>query len=209
MNFNKQEKILMTIDKLGVVTVKQLHEILKLGSYRYTCKVIHELEEFLHVVRSNQKIVYLNKDGRNLIGSDKEVKKSLLFDHMLLCNQAYVYYNCPLDWKREFAIETSQEPEYSFGIQIKGLTVVNKKTLIPDAVFSRNGYVYLIEIDNTRAMPDNRKKIAKYREMWQEIAKYFGMMPKLCIFTLSDQRKREFEQLCTKMPVEILTFNET
>lgn len=209
MNFNKVENILTTIDKLGAVTVKQLHEILQPGSYRHTCRLIKQLEEYLHVVRSNQKIVYLNKDGRNLIGSDKEVKKSVMFDHMLLCNQAYVYYNCPLDWKREYAIETTQEPEYSFGIQIKGLNVVNKQTLIPDALFSRNGYVYLIEIDNTRAMADNRKKIAKYREMWQEIIKYFGMMPKLCIFTLSDQRKREFEQLCTKMPVEIVTFSET
>ncbi|MGP9043317.1 replication-relaxation family protein [Cytobacillus kochii] len=209
MNFNKQEKILMTIDKLGAVTVKQLHEILQPGSYRHTCRLINQLEEYLNIVRSNQKIVYLNKDGRNLIGSDKEVKKSVLFDHMLLCNQAYVHYNCPLDWKREYVIEISQEPEYSFGIQIKGLTVVNKQTLIPDAVFSRNGYVYLIEIDNTRSMQDNRKKISKYREMWPEIGKHFGLMPKLCIFTFSDQRKREFEQLCNKMPAEVLTFSET
>lgn len=208
MNFNKQEKILMTIDKLGAVTVKQLHDILQPGSYRHTCRLINQLEEYLHVVRSNQKIVYLNKDGRNFIGSDKEVKKSVLFDHMLLCNQAYVYYNCPLDWKREYAIETSQEPEFSFGIQIKGLTVVNKQTLIPDAVFSRNGYVYLIEVDNTRAMQDNRKKIKKYIEMWSEIKNHFNLMPKLCFFTCSDKRKKEITKLCNSIPSEVKTFTE-
>ena len=208
MNLDKMEMILSTINKLGAVSVKQLHMILKLGSYRHTCRIINQLEDYLHVVRSQQKIVYLNKEGRQLLGSEKEIKKSILFDHMLLSNEAYIHYGCPLDWKREYMVETSLEPEFSYGIQIKGLTVVNKQTIIPDAVFTRNGYVNLIEIDNTRTMQDNRKKIQKYREMWPEIAKHFRVTPKLCIFTSSDKRKRDFSQLCNKMPHEIFTFQE-
>lgn len=200
--------ILSTIDKLGAVSVKQLHNILKLGSYRHTCRVIRQLEEYLNVFRSQQKIVYLNKDGRQLIGSEKEVKKSVLFDHMLLANSAYVHYNCPIDWKREYIIETSQEPEYDFGIQIKGINLTSKKSLIPDAVFTRNGYVYLVEIDNTRAMLDNKKKIAKYKDMWKEIQKHFSMQPKLCIFTQSDKRKHDFTQLCDRIPSEIYTYTD-
>lgn len=208
MNIERIEHILSVIDKLGVASIKQLHEILKLGSYRNTCKVIHGLGEYLHVTRTTQKIVYLNKNGRDLIGSDKEIKKSILFDHMLLCNHAYIYYGCPFDWEREYPIETTKEQGYNFGIQIKGLTVVNKQTLIPDAVFSRNGYVYLIEIDNTRSMQDNRKKITKYREMWADIRDNFTLNPKLCIITKSEKRKKEFQQLCGKLPHEVWTFSE-
>jgi hypothetical protein len=192
------------IDQLGAVSVKQLHEILKIGTYRHTCRVISKIEPYLHVSRSQQKIVYLNKEGRQFIGSEKEVKKSVLFDHMLLANDAFIYYNCPVDWKREYVIETAQEPDFSFAIQVKGLTVATKKKIIPDAVFTGNGYVNLIEIDNTRAMQDNRKKIEKYKEMWSEIRKQFNLQPKLCIFTRSEKRKKEFSQLCEKLQYEVL-----
>ncbi|WP_066317052.1 replication-relaxation family protein [Bacillus sp. FJAT-29814] len=203
MNLERTEMIMSVIDRLGVASVKQLHEILKLGTYRHTCRVIGNLEPYLHVSRSREKIVYLNKEGRQLIGSEKEVKKSILFDHMLLANQAYVYYDCPADWKREYAIEVKQEPDFGFAIQVKGLTVATKKTIIPDAVFTRDGYVHLVEIDNTRSMQDNRRKISNYLDVWPEIKKKFGAQPKLCIFTLSQKRKKEFAVLCEKLPCEI------
>jgi hypothetical protein len=203
MNLARTEKILSVIDQLGAVSVKQLHEILKIGTYRHTCRIISKLETYLHVSRSNQKIVYLNKDGRQLIGSEKEVKKSILFDHMILANNAFIHYDCPGDWKREYAIEIEQEQEYSFAIQVTGLTVATKKKIVPDALFKRDGYLYLIEIDNTRTMQDNRKKIEKYREMWPKIKEHFGLQPKLSIFTLSEKRKKEFMQLCEKLHYEI------
>jgi hypothetical protein len=203
MNLARTERILAVIDQLGAVSVKQLHEILRIGTYRHTCRVISQLETYLHVSRSNQKIVYLNKDGRQLIGSEKEVKKSILFDHMLLANDAFIYYNCPVDWKREYAIEIEQEQEFSFAIQVTGLSVATKKKIVPDAIFKRDGYVYLIEIDNTRTMQDNRKKIEKYKEMWPKITERFGLQPKLGIFTLSEKRKKEFMQLCDKLQYEI------
>lgn len=208
MNLERAEQILSVIDELGVVSVKQLHEILKLGTYRHTCRVIGQLEEYLNVLRSHQKIVYLNKEGRTLIGSENEIKKSMLFDHMLLANQVYIYYNCPLDWKRETVIEIHQEPEFAFQIQIKGVNVVKKSIIIPDAVFTRNGYIHLVEIDNTRSMQDNKKKIKKYKEIWPEIKKRFGLQPKLCIFTLSEKRKKEFLNTCEELQSEIRVFKE-
>lgn len=202
MNLGRTERILSIIDKLGAVSVKQLHEILKLGTYRHTCRVISQLDTYLHVSRSQQKIVYLNKSGRELIGSNREVKKSVLFDHMLLCNDAYIYYNCPVDWKREYAIETSQEPEYGFSIQIKGVSVAKKK-IIPDAIFERDGYVHLVEIDNTRTMLDNRKKVERYKEMWEDIRHHFNTQPKLCIVTKSEKRGRDFRSWCEKLVCDV------
>ena len=208
MNWERTERILQTIDRLGVVSVKQLHAILRMGSYRNTCLIIKKLEEYLNVDRGRQKVVYLNKEGRQMIGSNREVKKSVLFEHMLLANDVYIHYGCPADWKREFVIEINQDPTYDFGIQIKGLTVVKKKTIIPDAVFTRDGFVHLVEIDNTRTMQDNRKKIQKYLELWPDIRKRFGLQPKLCVFTTSEKRKKEFLSLCEKIPSEVFLFNE-
>lgn len=204
MNLERTEQILLIIDRLGAVSVKQLHEILRIGSYRHTCRVISQLEPYLHIDRGRQKIVYLNKDGRALIGSIKEVKKSVLFDHMLLCNDAFIHYGCPLDWKREYVIETLQEADYGFAIQVKGLSVATKQKIVSDAVFTSDGYINLVEIDNTRSMVENRKKIEKYKQMWQEIRKQFGAQPKLCIFTRSEKRKKEFMQMCDKLLSEIV-----
>lgn len=208
MNLARTEQILQIIDQLGAVSVKQLHEILRIGTYRHTCRIVLQLEPYLNVSRSHQKIVYLNKDGRKLIGSEKEIKKSILFDHMLMSNDAFIQLGCPVDWKREFAIDVEQEQEYAFAIQVKGLSVATKQKIIPDAVFKRDGYIYLVEIDNTRSMVDNKKKIEKYKEMYKEIKQKFGAQPKLCIFTFSEIRKKEFITWCEKLPKQVLLFRD-
>lgn len=199
--------ILSTVDRLGVVSVKQLHEILRLGSYRNTCRIINQLEEYLHVERGRQKIVYLNKEGRNLIGSNREVKKSALFDHILLTNKVYIHYDCPVTWKREHIISIRQEPVHAFQIQVKGLSIKNEVKLIADAMFERNGYTHLIEVDNTLPMVENKKKIKRYLELWPEIRKRYSN-PKLCIFTKSEKRKRTFQEGLRNVPNEIFTFEE-
>lgn len=207
MNLERAEMVLSTIDRLGAVSVKQLHEILRLGSYRTTCRVVNQLEEFLHVDRTKQKVVYLNKEGRRFIGSNKEVKKSPIFEHMLLLNEVYIHYDCPATWKREHVISIHQEPAYAFQIQVKGLSIKSEIKLIVDAIFERNGYTYLIEVDNKSPMTENRKKIKKYIENWSTIRKQY-QNPRLCIFTKSQKRKRIFLELTKNITREIYTFDE-
>ncbi|MDF1507609.1 replication-relaxation family protein [Robertmurraya sp. DFI.2.37] len=207
MNQERMEMYLQTIDKLGIITVRQFHNIFKCGGYRNSCRIVSELSPYLHETRSKEKIIYLNKEGRHLIGSQKEVRKTPLFEHMLLLNDVYIYFDCPLSWKREHIIETTQEPEFSFGIQVKGLSVA-KDRVIPDAVFKRNGYIYLVEVDNTRSMIDNKKKIQKYVKMWKEIRSTYVEVPKLCIFTTSEKRKNTFEELTKSLSCEVKTFKE-
>lgn len=206
MDLDRKEMILSTIDRLGIVSVRQLHEILKIGSYRNMCRIVGQLEEYLHVDRSREKIVYLNKDGRNLIGSDREVKKSALFEHMLLVNDIFIHYGCPKTWQREHSIILQNSPVYEFQIQVKGISPKSEK-IVSDAKFERNGYTYLIEVDNTRSMTDNKKKIKKYVENWKEIRKQY-QNPKLCIFTKSKNRKRTFQDLTRNIPAEIYIFDE-
>lgn len=180
----------MTIDRLSMAKIRHLQQIHDLKSYRNACRVIKQLDPFIHeTFFEKEKVVYLNKAGREMIGSTKEVKRNSLMEHILLCNEAYLYFNCPIDWKTEHRIE-SKEAVPTFGIQFMGLSPA-KKRIISDASFSRNGYLHLIEIDNTRSMNDNRKKIEAYSQVLQDIRK--SAAPILCIFTTNLERKRKFE----------------
>lgn len=207
MNIERTELVLKAIDKLGVVSVQQLYKILGLGSYRYTCKIVQDLEPYLNVDRTKKKVVYLNKKGRDFIGSNREVKKSLLLEHMLLTNEVYIYYGCPISWKREYVIHIGKGKQGLDFIQVKGLKLVTQEKIICDAFFERNGYGYIIEVDNIRDMKDNRKKIERYLEKWPEIRKQF-QNPRLCIFTKSEQRKKTFRELLRNVPNEVYLFEE-
>jgi len=63
------------------------------------------------------------------------------------------------------------------------------------------------EVDNIRKMVDNRKKIQKYLEMWPEIKMKY-QNPKLCVFTHSEKRKKEFLNWTKNIPNEIHIFKE-
>ena len=143
-----------------------------------------------------------------MIGSDKEVKKTAIMDHMLYCNEAYIDLNCPIDWRREVPFVISTSRPTSLEIKVNGLsrTAVAEKRIIADAAFSRNGYEYMVEIDNTRTMLDNAKKMNAYSELFRSRNK----VCKLLIYTTTDDRKRKFEKLILegKMMGEVKTFKE-
>ena len=188
----------MTIDTLGMTKIRHLQQIHDLKSYRNACRVVKQLSPYIHETYfEKEKVIYLNKEGRELIGSTKEMKKNSLMQHTLLANEIYLYFNCPFDWKREYTLE--MEHSNLTGISFNGIGLVKKK-VVSDAAFSRNGYLHLIEIDNKRDMADNRKKINNYLE---------NMKPnyKLYIFTTTKQRKRKFEEWLKKRG-EVFLFEE-
>lgn len=178
----RQESLLMTIDTLGMCKIKHLQQIHDLKSYRNACRVIKQLDPYVHeTFFEKEKVIYLNKAGRELIGSQKEMKVNSHMEHTLLANEVYLYFGCPLDWKREYVME--EKPKLN-GIQFGGLKLVNKQ-VVSDAVFSRNGYLHLIEIDNISKMTDNKKKIETYLSMLRP-------SHKLYIFTKTKERKKKF-----------------
>ena len=204
------ESLLMTIDRLSMAKIRHLQQIHELKSYSNACRVVKQLSPYIHETLFNkEKVIYLSKEGRQLIGSMKEVKKNMLIEHTLLKNEAYLYFNCPIDWKTEYVIETKERVP-SFDIQFKGVSLNNKKKVVSDASFSRNGYFYLIEIDNTRGMGDNHKKIESYTEAFQIIQDQLGLLPSLHVFTTNSNRKRKFEEWMKQQGLrgDIKTFDE-
>lgn len=174
-----------------------------LRSYRNACRVVRELEPFTNqIFYDREKVIYLNKEGRQLIGSNKEVKKSPVLEHTLLRNEVYLYFDCPIDWRTEYVIEKQQERYSSLQIKVEGIKLKQQK-VVADAVFTRNGYTYLIEVDNTRNMSDNRKKIELYKEIMPSVN-----APILYFFTVSEIRKRKLEQWLKGIRAEVKTFGE-
>ena len=196
----------MTIDKLGAATIKHLRGIHDLASYRNACRILNKLEPYTQTTYfEKQKVFFLNKCGRDLIGSEKEVKRNQNIEHTLLRNDAYIYLNCPLDWQNEAVIEYSVEQANDIGIIIKGVSVATKTKLIADAMYKRNGYTHLVEIDNTRHMNDNLKKIKSYADCFKQLD-----TPRLEIFTTTLDRKRKFEKwlIDYKLRGEVKTYEE-
>lgn len=202
------ESLLTTIDRLGIVKIKHLLEIHEdLKSYRNTCRVINtQLRPYINEdYYKKEKVIFLNKNGRNLIGSEKaEMKVSQYTAHVLLRNEVYIYFKCPMDWKNEYSLETSVKPSSALGISFNGLSLGNKKKVVADAVFSRNGYFHLIEVDNTRDMKDNKKKIENYREIMPTIKE----TPILYFYTTTLNRKRKLEEWLKGINHEVKTFEE-
>lgn len=184
----------MTIDTLGVVKIKHLQKIHDLKSYRNACRVVQQLRPYIHEAFHNrEKIIYLNKAGRELIGATKEVKKTSGIDHDLLRNEVYLYFGCPMDWENEFITEIEIEVVPTLEMKINGIKPATKRRIVSDAAFIRNGYIHLIEVDNTRDMADNKKKINRYEELMPMIK---DVVPVLLFFTTTEDRKRKLETWC-------------
>ncbi|KAA0563687.1 hypothetical protein F0342_12850 [Bacillus sp. CH30_1T] len=192
MRQERLESLLMTIDRLGIVKIKHLQHIHKLGSYRNACKIVNGLSEYTHQKYWNkEKVIYLNEKARKLIDSEHSVTMSLNTEHYLLRNDIYIHFGCPHDWDIEHTFETVTEPLSRTDIIIQGIKPSNKRKLVTDAYFTRNGYAYLIEIDNKLNMADNRKKVSNYAEVLPLIRKNFNGAPILYFFTHTKDRKKK------------------
>jgi hypothetical protein len=202
------ETLLITIDTLGIVKIKHLLEIHDLKSYNNACKFIAKhLRPFIHeTYYQKEKVIYLNKKGRDFIASEKgEIQINQYTFHSLLRNEVYIYFQCPQDWQNEYPFETTAKVQNDFGIMFQGLSLSNKKKVICDAVFKRNGYLHLIEVDNERKMIDNKKKIDAYREV---IPAYKEETPILYFFTKTESRKKKLSDWMKGIRHEVLTFEE-
>lgn len=196
--------MLETVDRLGIVKIKHLQEIHEL-SYRNTCRIVSShLRPYIHeTYYQREKVIYLNKKGREMIASEYEVTVNSHTLHSLMRNEVYIHFSCPQDWKNEYVLETSVNGPSD--IQSFGLTLSTKKKVIADAMFKRNGYMYLIEVDNERKMIDNHKKIETYKEV---LPVYKEQTPILYFFTKTESRKRKLEEWLKGIRHEVITFNE-
>jgi hypothetical protein len=77
--------------------------------------------------------------------------------------------------------------------------------VISDAVFKRNGWIHLIEVDNTQDMRINQKKIESYKDI---IPTLNGDPAILYFFTTTEKRKQKLEEWMKGMRHEVKLFDE-
>jgi hypothetical protein len=119
-------------------------------------------------------------------------------------NEVYIHFNCPQDWKIEYPIEMKMNTIDDFKIFSSGITPTTKK-VIADAAFRKNGWLYLIEVDNERKMIDNHKKIETYKELFPALKE---KNPVLYFFTKTESRKQKLKEWLKGIRYEVKTFEE-
>lgn len=147
------------------------------------------MEEYLNNFREEGygAVYYLNRIGRQMIGSQKIVRRTLQTKHTLMRNDYYFYMGCPGNWRNEIKVTDG------------------KTTLVTDALFTKNKRHNFLEVDNTQSMAENSAKIKRYKEMFERglFQKEFGYFPTLHIVTVSRSRVRRFTELCEGLPLEV------
>ncbi|PEI87275.1 hypothetical protein CN679_22635 [Bacillus pseudomycoides] len=61
----------MSLKKLGFLSRKQIQVLHDLGGDRNASRVMKDLEEYVSSFRDSEKVYYLNKEGRERIGSNR------------------------------------------------------------------------------------------------------------------------------------------
>lgn len=155
------------------------------------------MEDYLAHVRYDEKIYYLNKNGRERVGSNiirKKINKTDI-SHYIMRNDFYIHRQ-PNQWRTE-----------------QSVSVGNVK-VIPDVIFTQTVLekerYFFLEIDNTQKMINNRNKIDRYRKIkaGEGFQNQFGYFPTLVWVTRSEGRKKELQRLCKDMKVEVFLWEE-
>ena len=182
----RQERILLRLDKLTYATREQLQVIENLGGDRNAHRILHRMEKdkAIKSIRAERKIYFLSNRGKEQIGSKQGELKRSWITHTLMRNDLYIMLGQPKDWRKEVPIN------------------FNADQLIPDAMFKRDGKFHFVEIDNEQAMRTNYDKIKKYKELERVILGRYKHKPTLIWYTLSSARKEKLQEACEKAGIQ-------
>jgi hypothetical protein len=150
-----------------------------------------------YVTKENFKgknVYYLNKKGRDYIGSDNEVSYSLQIDHHLMRNDLYIHFKCPKGWQIERKI--------SFGV------IGKEHFIVPDACFSKDGVWNFIEIDRVQKMVKNQEKIKYYSELSPIMEAHYKYKPVIIFYTARSSRKGKFQELCKEANLNAIIYTQ-
>ncbi len=127
----RNESILLSLKRLGFLTRKQLQILHQLYGDRNASRVMGSLDGFVTSFKDTKKVYYLNKEGRERIGSKKILKLSNQFRHYIMRNDIYIVYECPKTWKQEVKMN------------VKDIVLI-----IADALFTDNDRYHIVEVDH-------------------------------------------------------------
>jgi len=153
------------------------------------------MKEYVHIGNHYGKnVYYLNAEGRDWIGSEREMKWNLRVEHYLMRNDVFIHYGCPKDWwtEREILIEP-----------IGG----EKKKIVPDATFLKEGKYHFLEVDRTQSMAANKQKIEEYKNISPLMQAEFGHKPVIIFYTAKESREKKLRELCKIAGIEAVIYS--
>lgn len=189
MNIQREQReiaILSTLAQLDYLSRSQIQRLHNLGTYRNTSRVLNEMKDYLSGFRDNEKIYYLNKEGRLRVGCAKVRTKSLQIEHFLMRNELYIHLGQPADWRNE--------------MKLKGGGV----TIICDAMYHTNKY-HFVEVDRIQKMSKNRDKIRRYKKL---MATGFSVDPEIIWITTTEHRRYQLKKECDGLNARIYTIED-
>lgn len=149
------------------------------------------MKEYLNHFRDGENIYYLNKKGREITGARKELSKAHQYEHILMRNDIYIHFRCPVHWRHEFPI------------------VFDDVKFVADAVFQVGNQQYFLEVDRLQKMNSNFHKLKQYKRfkdsgLWQK--KNEGRFPSVLFYTVTDSRKAQLlESNPSELHLEVMT----
>jgi hypothetical protein len=159
---------------MGYLATSQIQHLHKLGGKRNAQRIIKGMEGYLNHMRLDEHVYFLNKEGRDLIGSKKERRKTQTIDHFLLRNQYLIHFKIN---------EVMFEPNLKW----------DKNIIVPDAWYKKHGREYFLEIDRQQLMINNKEKITLYQSL-----KKSGKLkefPTVVFVTLTEYRQKQLRVL--------------
>lgn len=173
--------------KLDYLNRDQLSKIHRLGKKRNTNRILNDLSQYLsHFREEYTTIYYLNKEGREYVNSQKVRRKTSFVQHVIMRNDFYIYSGFPKDWKNEIKI------------------MDDKNSVICDALFSKNGKNYCLEVDSKQQMKENRAKIKRYLSLYNGANNF----PTVIWLTTTENRRKQLVELCKDMPCVVYSIDD-
>lgn len=188
---NRDEQILLLLQQFDFLNRDQINKYFNLGKVCNTNRVLRNLSDYLLNIREGyQTIYYLSQTGRAYVDCEKIRKKGGHVRHIIMRNQFWLFYNCPKDWQNEVKISDGN------------------CSVVTDAMFTRNGFKYFLEVDNLQTMKANRDKITRYKDLMPSLLQQFGYLPTLIWLTTTELRRKQLEEACKGLKCLVYTIND-
>lgn len=176
MNLQREQRvdrILLSLKNLDYLSTSQLQRLHNLGGDRNTRRFMQSMNDLVSSFRDTENVYYLNKSGRERIGSTIVRQKISPVTHYLMRNDVFI----------------QRKPEI-FEPEMK-ITVGNT-TVIPDVWMRHNGAYYFVEIDNTQRMVKNTQKLERYKKLKESGAfqQKYGYFPRILWVTALASRQK-------------------
>jgi hypothetical protein len=188
---SRQEQILLSLKKLDFLNRSQLQRLHRLGGVRNTNKTLKKLSPWLHSYREGYESIYfLNPEGREYVHSEKVRRKNQFVNHVIMRNEMFIHFKCPVDWKNEIRVSDG------------------KHSVICDALFTANLRKHFLEVDSIQKMKVNREKIEKYTAMRAALEQKLGYFPTIVWLTTTELRRKQLQELCKDLPSVVYTLSD-